>query len=39
LLSENLDAARARLNIARPTIYQSIPDAVRNGNGEMMAAA
>lgn len=39
LLSENLEAARARLNIARPTIYQAIPDAVRNGNGEMMAAA
>jgi ubiquinone biosynthesis protein COQ4 len=39
LLSENLDAARARLNIARPTIYEAIPDTVRNGNGEMMAAA
>lgn len=39
LLSENLDAARARLNIARPTIYQAIPDTVRNGNGEMLQAA
>ena len=39
LLGENLEAARARLNIARPTIYEAVPADVRNGNGGMMAAA
>lgn len=39
LLSEDLAAARARLNIAKPTVYDAIPSSVRNGNGEMIAAA
>lgn len=39
LLSEDLATARARLNIARPTVYDAIPSSVRNGNGEMIAAA
>jgi ubiquinone biosynthesis protein COQ4 len=39
LLGENLEAARARLNIARPTLYEAVPAEIRNGNGGMMAAA
>lgn len=39
LLSEDLATARARLNIARPTVYDAIPSSVRNGNGGMIAAA
>lgn len=39
LLGEDLATARARLNIARPTIYDAIPSSVRNGNGGMMQAA
>jgi ubiquinone biosynthesis protein COQ4 len=39
LLAEPLSAARARLNIARPTVYDSVDPAFRNGNGGMMAAA
>ena len=36
LLSEPLAAARARLKINRPVVYESVPPAVRNGNGGMM---
>jgi len=39
LLAEPLAAARQRLNIARPTIYDAVPATVRNGNGEWSAAA
>ena len=39
LLAEPLSAARARLNIARPETYETVPPALRNGNGGMMAAA
>jgi ubiquinone biosynthesis protein COQ4 len=39
LLSEPLAAARARLNINRPMVYESVPPASRNGNGGMMMGA
>jgi len=39
LLAEPLTAARARLNIAHPATYHSVPPAMRNGNGGMTAAA
>jgi ubiquinone biosynthesis protein COQ4 len=39
LLSEPLEKARARLNIAEPTTYFSVPAEWRNGTGEMVAAA
>jgi ubiquinone biosynthesis protein COQ4 len=39
LLSEPLSAARERLNIQQPIVYQSVPEALRNGNGGMMVAA
>ena len=39
LLSEPLDAARARLNIPQPTLYQNMPDEIRaNGMTPAMAA-
>ena len=31
LLAEPLEEARARLNIARPTAYEAVPLAFRNG--------
>jgi ubiquinone biosynthesis protein COQ4 len=39
LLSEPLSAARARLKINRPVVYESVPPASRNGNGGMMMGA
>ena len=39
LLSEPLDRARARLNIAEPAIYHAVPAEWRNGNGSMVPAA
>lgn len=39
LLSEPLDKARARLNIAEPTTYFAVPAEWRNGNGSMVPAA
>jgi ubiquinone biosynthesis protein COQ4 len=38
LLGEPLNAARARLNIARPTVYESVPMELRNGRYAMSAA-
>jgi ubiquinone biosynthesis protein COQ4 len=38
LLGEDLGAARARLNIARPTTYEGVPETARNGNGDMIMA-
>jgi ubiquinone biosynthesis protein COQ4 len=37
LLSEPLTAARERLNIARPTLYDAVPEAMRNGALAAMA--
>jgi len=39
LLAEPLNAARARLNIARPAIYDAVPPTLRNGRFVMQAAA
>jgi ubiquinone biosynthesis protein COQ4 len=39
LLSEPLDRARARLNIAEPSTYFAVPAEWRNGNGSMVPAA
>jgi ubiquinone biosynthesis protein COQ4 len=39
LLSEPLNAARARLNIARPAIYEGVPPALRNGRLGVQAAS
>jgi ubiquinone biosynthesis protein COQ4 len=39
LLAEPLSAARARLNIARPAVYEAVPAALRNGQIAMQAAA
>jgi len=39
LLSEPLEGARERLNIARPGIYQSVPAEIRNGDLPRMAVA
>jgi ubiquinone biosynthesis protein COQ4 len=39
LLAEPLSAARARLNIARPATYDTVPSALRNGTDSMVAAA
>lgn len=38
LLAEPLDAARVRLNIARPLTYQSVPQAVRDSLGADLQA-
>jgi ubiquinone biosynthesis protein COQ4 len=38
LLSEPLSAARARLNIARPVVYDDVPAAMRNGFGQVQTA-
>ncbi len=38
MLSEPLDAARARLNIARPTLYDAVPPELRNGTAFRTAA-
>ncbi len=39
LLAEPLSAARARLNIARPAIYDAVPPALRNGPSATVQAA
>lgn len=39
LLAEPLSAARVRLNVARPVMYDSVPAEARNGNGGMMQVA
>lgn len=39
LLSEPLEKARARMNIAEPTTYFAVPAEWRNGTGGMIAAA
>jgi len=39
LLAEPLAAARERLKIRRPATYDSVPQASRNGNAEMMGLA
>lgn len=39
LLSEPLEQARARLNIAKPLAYLAVPAEWRNGNGSMVPAA
>lgn len=39
LLAEPLSTARARLKIEQPVTYDAVPQATRNGNGEMMALA
>ena len=39
LLAENLDSARRRLNIARPTAYDAVPADVKSALGASMVAA
>lgn len=38
LLSEDLTTARARLKLARPTVYEAVPAEWRNAHGAMTAA-